>query len=300
MERLRRVASLWSWLPAFRAVAETQHLPTASAQLRVSASALSRTIRLLEADLGASLFERQGRRIVLNEAGERLLVAVRDAMRRVHDGMSLMGSTALSGPVHLASANLVTDMVIVGLLTPLRADHPNLVPHVQQTDDETIIGELLQGRLDVALTTAPLTDANLARVSLGAVRSGVYCQPSHPAANPAISCDDHALQEHPFVMWGLRRDGSTCDGWPASIARAVGAVVHQPHMAVALAIQTPLLAVLPEVVARASVKAGSLVELASDVVTPVPVYAHHRHSLLPHGRAETVVEFARSAVASGL
>ena len=97
MERLKRVASVWSWLPAFRAVAETQHLPTASAELDVSASALSRTIRLLESDIGRTLFERQGRRIVLNEAGERLLVAVRDAMRRVHDGMSPMDRKELEG-----------------------------------------------------------------------------------------------------------------------------------------------------------------------------------------------------------
>ena len=48
MERMRRLTTLWSWLPGFRAVAETQHLPTASKQLHVGASALSRTIRLLE------------------------------------------------------------------------------------------------------------------------------------------------------------------------------------------------------------------------------------------------------------
>ncbi len=58
MERLRRVASFWNWLPAFRAVAETEHLPTAAEALFVSPSALSRAIRLLEKDVGQPLFRR--------------------------------------------------------------------------------------------------------------------------------------------------------------------------------------------------------------------------------------------------
>src|SRR5262245_24932867 len=36
MDRAARLTELWSWLPAFRAVAETQHLPTAAAALHVS------------------------------------------------------------------------------------------------------------------------------------------------------------------------------------------------------------------------------------------------------------------------
>src|SRR5688572_4700021 len=85
VERLRRLATLWNYLPGFRAVAESQHLPTASHLLFVSPSALSRTIRLLEEDLGRSLFDRVGRNIELNAAGRRLLSGVRDAMRLVDE-----------------------------------------------------------------------------------------------------------------------------------------------------------------------------------------------------------------------
>ena len=81
MERVRRLARFWNWLPAFRVTAETAHLPTASEALHISPSALSRTIRLLEEDVGQPLFDRVGRNIALNAAGQRLLAAVRDAMR---------------------------------------------------------------------------------------------------------------------------------------------------------------------------------------------------------------------------
>ncbi|MBP8302176.1 MAG: LysR family transcriptional regulator, partial [Planctomycetes bacterium] len=61
MDRLLRLDALWNWLPAFRAVGETQHLPSAATALHVSPSALSRSVRLLEQRLGCTLFERRSR-----------------------------------------------------------------------------------------------------------------------------------------------------------------------------------------------------------------------------------------------
>ena len=75
MKADKKLGDVWPWLPVFRVVAETEHLPTAAARLHVSPSALSRTIRLVEEALGEELFVRSARRIVLNSAGQRLLAA---------------------------------------------------------------------------------------------------------------------------------------------------------------------------------------------------------------------------------
>src|SRR5687768_9889001 len=91
MDKFLAVAAVWDWLPAFRAVAEFNHLPTASRQLHVSPSALSRTIHLLEDRFGKPLFDRVGRQIRLNRSGEMLAAAVREAMRRVDDGLERAG-----------------------------------------------------------------------------------------------------------------------------------------------------------------------------------------------------------------
>ena len=68
MDASNKAQQIWSWLPVFRVVAETQHLPTAAKRLHVSASALSRTIRLIEESLEQPLFVRTSRRILLNAA----------------------------------------------------------------------------------------------------------------------------------------------------------------------------------------------------------------------------------------
>ena len=83
--RVHRLLELWAWLPAFRFVAETEHLPSASDLLYTSPSALSRTVKQLEGALGVKLFDRVGKRLVLNDDGRRLLGGVRRAMRYVDD-----------------------------------------------------------------------------------------------------------------------------------------------------------------------------------------------------------------------
>ncbi len=60
-------------LAAFLAVAREANFTRAAAKLGVSQSALSQTIRGLEARLGVRLLARTTRSVSLTEAGERLL-----------------------------------------------------------------------------------------------------------------------------------------------------------------------------------------------------------------------------------
>ena len=73
-------------LVAFRAVAESQNLRAAAEQLHLTHSAVSQQIRALEERLGFALFDRHGRRVVLNRAGEALLRAVQGALVRLDEG----------------------------------------------------------------------------------------------------------------------------------------------------------------------------------------------------------------------
>lgn len=87
LDRHQQVARVWDWLPAFRAAAEYESLQRASLAVSVSASALSRSIRLLEDTLGVPLFVRSPGGMTLTIHGQQLLAATRDAMRRIHDAI---------------------------------------------------------------------------------------------------------------------------------------------------------------------------------------------------------------------
>ncbi len=69
-------------LAAFVAVAEERSFTRAATKLGVSQSALSQTIRSLEARLGIRLLTRTTRSVAPNQAGERLLRTVHPRLRR--------------------------------------------------------------------------------------------------------------------------------------------------------------------------------------------------------------------------
>src|SRR2546430_11872522 len=81
-------------LTAFRSVAELQNLRAAAEVLHLTHSAVSQQIRGLEEQLGFELFERRGRRVVLNPAGEALLRSVQSALSQLDDGVQAAAAAA--------------------------------------------------------------------------------------------------------------------------------------------------------------------------------------------------------------
>ena len=63
-------------LKMFCVVAENGSLVTAAGKLHLTPSALSHGLKSLEGQLGCRLFERAGRRMVLNQAGEQFLMSI--------------------------------------------------------------------------------------------------------------------------------------------------------------------------------------------------------------------------------
>ena len=81
-------------ITAFRAVAELQNLRAAADQLHLTHSAVSQQIRVLEDQLGFALFDRRGRRVVLNPAGQALLRSVQSALATLDDGVQAAAAAA--------------------------------------------------------------------------------------------------------------------------------------------------------------------------------------------------------------
>ena len=95
----RRPPSLDS-LRVFEAAARSLSFTAAAAELRVSQAAVSQRIRALEHYLGAALFYRRGRRLILSEVGAAYMLPVRDALQRLDAATGQlfprMGSKVLS------------------------------------------------------------------------------------------------------------------------------------------------------------------------------------------------------------
>ncbi len=74
-------------LKYFRVVAKYQSVSKAAIELHVSQSALSRSIAKLETELNVTLFDRNGKRLALNENGTRFLVDVERILGDIDDSV---------------------------------------------------------------------------------------------------------------------------------------------------------------------------------------------------------------------
>ena len=278
MDRMRRLTSLWNWLPGFRAVAETEHLPAASKHLRVSPSALSRTIRLLEDDVGQQLFNRVGRNLELNETGRRLLSAVRDSMRLVDEALGVMAERQYVGSVKISCHSPFTETYVLPALEALRGQHAELVPHLQSHPESEVNGMLLRGQLDLALVVETRPHPDLTTVHVADFETRVFCGPGHPLYDQPADAESY-----PFVV-PEGEDGRVMDGWPAHLPRNIS-MRADLAVGVMLCRAGSHLAVLPAPVAARFPELRALpVETRS-----MSLHAVQRRNLGFEGRAEIVI-----------
>jgi LysR family cyn operon transcriptional activator len=292
LQRARQVAAVWRWLPAFRAVAESEHLPTAAGLLHVSPSALSRTIRLLEEELGVPLFRREGGRISLNDEGQALLRAVRDAMRRVDDGLQSISGELMRGAVRVATGGLATHAFVLPALIALRRDYPALSFHLSSTPRD-LAASLLRGELDVSFQSVPFAHPDLVTEDMGTHANAVFCGPGHPLYEAPSPTRDQILA-HPFAAPPPDAHGQTFEGWPTGVPRTVVLQLWSIQQGLDVCGRGAMLAVLPAVLARADPR--PLRALPFEGISPSQLLAIYRKNIGGSGPIEAVIAAVRAAV----
>src|SRR3954453_77876 len=115
-------------LIGFVAVARERSFTKAAAKLGVSQSALSQTIRQLEARLGVRLLTRTTRSVAPTEAGERLLGVVAPRFEEIETELTSLRELRQkpAGTVRVTATEFAIDTVLLPKLTPVMRQNPDL------------------------------------------------------------------------------------------------------------------------------------------------------------------------------
>src|SRR5262245_14165242 len=110
---------------AFVAIARCGSFTRASSSLHLSQPAISRRIRLLEQELGAAVFERMRKGVILTEAGDAFLPHAEGLLATMRDGIEAVGALreASQGTVTLALVGTLASTTLTGLLRRFREKH---------------------------------------------------------------------------------------------------------------------------------------------------------------------------------
>ncbi len=293
MNRVRRLYGLWGWLPAFRVVAETEHLPTASEQLGITPQALSRSIKLLEKHLESELFDRVGRRLHLTDAGRELLEHVRASMRNLDDGISAVTGVNYAEAAHIAAHNHHAWLLVQPAIGALARVAPSLVPHVHNATGPTALDAVRKGTCDVAIGEFAVTDSAIVIEPLTRLRSDVFCGHQHPLAEKS-RVPREELAAFPFVV----PVGDESDGWPVSEDRTIGARVSSFQLALELCASGDYLAMLPTAVQAAGRHNSRLQRVAVDIWSERDVFVAYRRPVGQHRVTQVLLKALHQAAAN--
>jgi len=144
-------------LKQFVNLADSLHFGRASEASHVSPSALSRGIRQLEEDLGASLFDRDNRSVALTHAGKLFLSYARDSLTQWEAIRNELMQEAgeLHGEVSIYCSVTASYSFLFDLLSRFRREHPRIEIKLHTGDPENAVPRVLAGAEDIAIGALP-------------------------------------------------------------------------------------------------------------------------------------------------
>jgi DNA-binding transcriptional LysR family regulator len=144
-------------LQVFRTVAELQNITKAARALHLSQPAVTKHIQLLEEKLRVPLFVRTARGMVLNESGVIYLQHVQQ-MVQAHENVAQQLQTPAgvhAGRLRLGSNKTVLAYCLPEILARFKMRYPSANCEIINGNTDTIIGALLDQRIDLALIEGP-------------------------------------------------------------------------------------------------------------------------------------------------
>ncbi|MCZ4513155.1 LysR substrate-binding domain-containing protein [Streptomyces sp. ActVer] len=143
----------------FVAVADQLHFGRAADELHIAQPVLSRQIRALEQDLGASLFTRDRHGVALTDAGRQLLADAGPLLASAH-AVRRRVSVAARGSRRL-TVGFRAGIPVIPAARAFEARHPDVVVDVQRIEWDDQAPMLLDGRIDVGYVRLPIDEAGL-------------------------------------------------------------------------------------------------------------------------------------------
>ncbi|MCZ4306274.1 LysR family transcriptional regulator [Zoogloeaceae bacterium G21618-S1] len=200
------MASLnYKHLRYFWAVAKAGSIVRAAESLHLTPHAISSQITALEASLGAKLFEREGRRLILSVTGKRILAHAETIFSLGDEILDIVGDPAARDmqPLRIGISDSVPKAVAYRLVSPaLRLDDPVKLT-CREGRLDALLADLAIHRLDLVIADRPMPARlsvrgfnHLLGESALSVMASTAVRQAH--SGPFPGCLDHA----PFLMPG--------------------------------------------------------------------------------------------------
>lgn len=190
-------------LQVFLAIAKTENIGTAAAELQMSKSAVSQALSELEGRLGVQLFDRNRGRIFLTLEGRRLMPQADEMMSRARDISEIFTSRKQVSQFRVGCSRTIGTFMLSDILRGFR-DEKGWLPNVVIDNTQSVAERLTCFELDIALIEGPVTQSELVTEPWLEDEMIVIAPKEHPFAGRPVSYDELSQ-----AQWILREEGSS-------------------------------------------------------------------------------------------
>jgi DNA-binding transcriptional LysR family regulator len=262
-------------MTAFVAVVDLQGFAPAARRLRLSPSAVTRSIAALEDRLGARLLQRTTRSVTLTDAGARFLERARSILADVAEaeGAAHAERTVPSGRFVVSAPNVFGRIHVAPLMCAYLARYPAVVGELALADR---VVNLVDDGVDLAVRIGALDDASYVARPVGATRRVVVASPGYLAQRKPprtlAALATHATIQftalNPTPQWRFAEGGQE-----VRVALSPSFVTNSADAAIGHAILGGGLTMALSYQVRDAVRAGQLKVLLADFERPpLPIH----------------------------
>ena len=147
----------------FKEVAEAGNITAAAQTLFISQSAVSQSIKQLEAELQTRLFARNSRGVTLTPDGRMLYEYVRSAMGLLETGEEKLSQSRdlQMGHLTIGASDTVTSQFLLPYLDRFHRQYPAIHIQIISGRSHKVLGLLQSGKVDIAFASTPQEGASL-------------------------------------------------------------------------------------------------------------------------------------------
>jgi DNA-binding transcriptional LysR family regulator len=277
---------------AFLSVAQHRNFRKAAAELRVTPSAISQSVRALEARLGAVLFIRTTRSVGLTEAGERFLSRAKPAFEELVAASEVARELGQrpTGLLRITVPRAVLSILLQPLITSFCQAYPEIEMEIAARGE---LVDLAAEGFDAGIRMGQFIAADMVAVPLTPpIRFVIVGSPAYLARREQPQRPDD-LRQHACLR--LRRSNGALAPWSLKngsdaieIVVAGPLIAHDFSTILGAAIEGVGLAQVPEPIAAESLRTGKLVRVLEQFASTAPgmfLYYPGRRQIMPKLRA---------------